>query len=121
MSINIDDNGTIYIHQGDSGSIIIDGLSADKDYRVYFAVKDKNRNTIGNELVVSSNYNTFVRFMLSGDFTDLLVVSADESYAIYYYALKICCDDEENTLVLEKSEFGKLNPIIVYPKMVEGD
>lgn len=121
MSINMDNNGTIYIHQGDSGSIIIEGLSSDKDYRVFFAVKDKFRKPVGEELVVNSNYNPNVKFNLSGDFTDLFVVPDDENFEIYYYAVKICCDNEENTLVLENSEFGKLNPIIVYPKMVEGD
>jgi len=121
MTINVDNNGTIYIHQGDSGQLIIDGLSTDKDYRVYFAVKDKNRKPVGSELVVNSNYKTSVTFILSGEFTDLFVVPADENYAIYYYAMKICCDGEENTLAVDGSEFGKMNLIIVYPKMVEGD
>ncbi|MCR5264983.1 MAG: hypothetical protein K6E29_00135 [Cyanobacteria bacterium RUI128] len=121
MSINMDDNGTLYIHQGDSASVILEGLGTDKDYRVYFAVKDKSRKTIGDELVINSNYNPTVKFNLSGDYTDLFTVPDNENYAIYYYALKICCGNEENTLVLENSELGELNPLIVYPKMVEGD
>ena len=120
MSIKIDDHGTMYIHQGDTGSIILEGLSPDKDYSIYFAVKDKNRNTIGTELSVNSNYMTHVKFVLPGEFTDLLTVPQDEEYAIYYYAMKLCDENEENTLEFENSDFGTMNSIIVYPKMVEG-
>ena len=47
MSLSIDEDGTIYIHQGDSGEIVVSGIPTDKDYTVYFAIKDKDRKTIG--------------------------------------------------------------------------
>ena len=121
MTLNIDENGNIFIHQGDTGDIVICGLSPDKDYNVYFAVKNKNRETIGNELMVNSNYSESVRFVLTSAFTNLLVVPADEEYEVYHYGLKICSEDSgEDTLFVANSEYGQLNNIIVFPKKVEG-
>lgn len=121
MALNIDENGTIFIHQGDSGEIVVSGISTDNDYTVYFAVKDLNRNTIGTELSVNSNYQSYVTFVLSGDFTDLLTVDDDEEFAIYHYGLKMCADDStEDTLFVVNSDYGQPNLIIVYPKKAEG-
>lgn len=39
MALNIDDDGTIYVYQGDSGDINVKGLRTDNDYVIYFAVK----------------------------------------------------------------------------------
>ena len=122
MALNIDANGTIYIHQGDSGEIVVSGISTDKDYTVYFAVKDTDRNTIGSELSVNSNYQSYVTFVLSGDFTDLLTVDDDEEFAVYHYGLKMCSEDDliEDTLFVVNSDYGQPNLIIVYPKKAEG-
>lgn len=121
MTLNIDENGTIFIHQGDTGDIVVCGLNTDSDYNVYFAVKNKNRETIGSELMVSSNYSDSVRFVLTSAFTDLLVVPDDEEFAVYHYGLKICSEDNcEDTLFVANSDYGQLNNIIVFPKKVEG-
>lgn len=120
MALNIDDFGTIFIHQGDSGEVFVQGIATDKDYRVYFAIHDHNRKLIGNELVVNSNYQDTVKFTLSSDLTDLLSVPDDECYALYHYGLKVCSDNVEDTLFVSGAEIGHLNNIIVYPKLVEG-
>ena len=121
MTLKIDENGTIFIHQGDTGDIVVCGLNPDKDYNVYFAVKNKNRETIGSELMVSSNYSPSVRFVLTSAFTDLLVVPDDEEFEVYHYGLKICSDDNyEDTLFVADTDYGQLNNIIVFPKKVEG-
>ena len=120
MSLNIDELGTIYIHQGDSGDVIVQGLPNDKDYRIFFAVRDDKRNLIGDELVVNSNFSDSVTFSLRPELTDLFSVPEDESYSVYYYGLKLCSGDIEDTLFISGSGYGQLNHIIVYPKRVEG-
>ena len=121
MALNIDENGTIYIYQGDSGDIVVSGLSTDKDYQVYFSVKNSKRETIGSELMVNSNYRSSVTFSLTSDFTNLFVVPEDEEFMVYNYGLKMCFDDTiEDTLLVANAEYGQLNNIIVFPKRVEG-
>jgi len=121
MTLNIDENGTIFIHQGDSGEVVISGLDTTKNYSVYFAVKNNKRETVGDELCVSSNYQPSVTFFLSADFTDLFTVPPEEDSAIYYYGIKLCEGDSvEDTLFIANSGYGQMNYIIVFPKIVEG-
>ena len=121
MTLHVDDKGTIYIHQGDTGSITVAGISSDKDYRIYFAIKNKNRETVGHELVVNSNYQNEVTFDFSADFTDLLTVDDNDEFEIYHYGLKMCTPTTEDTLFVENSSYGQQNNIIVFPKFVEGN
>lgn len=122
MAFNIDKNGNITMVQGDSGSLIINGLKTDKNYTVYLAIQDTKRNPVGNELRVNTNKSSSVVFELTGDFTDLMTVPKNESHAIYYYGIKLCSDDSyEDTLIIGDGDIGSSNSIIVYPKKVEGD
>ena len=122
MAFKVDKNGNITMIQGDSGSLIIDGLNTDKNYTVYLAIQDKTRKPVGNELSVYSNYSSGVIFYLTGDFTDLLTVPKDESFETYFYGIKICdsSDNLEDTLILGDGNIGDLNIITVFPKKVEG-
>ena len=122
MAFQTDENGNITLIQGDSGILVISGISTDKNYTVYFAVQDRNRKPIGSELFINSNKSSEVAFFLTGDFTDLFKVERNESFAIYYYGIKVCDADTgfEDTLVTEAGEIGDLNTITVYPKKVEG-
>ena len=120
MALNIDDDGTIYVYQGDSGDINVKGLRTDNDYVIYFAVKNDERETIGSELSVHSNYQPNVQFVLTSSFTNLLSVPSDDGYAVYYYGLKACANNIEDTLFVANTDYGQLNKIIVYPKQVEG-
>lgn len=121
MALNIGENGDVYIYQGDTGEIVITGLPTDKDYIVFLTIKDLKRKTIGSELSINSNYKSFVKFILSSAFTDLLVVPEDEDNAIYTYGIKLCDGQgREDTLFVEKTTFGEPNRVIVYPKKVEG-
>lgn len=122
MAFKVDENANIFLIQGDSGTFIIDGLPTDKNYAVYFAVTDENRNTVGGELLVYSNYSSKVIFSLTGDYTDLLTVPKNEEYAVYYYGIKLCDlqNDVEDTLVLAGNDISGVNMITVYPKKVEG-
>jgi len=123
MAFKIDEDGNISMVQGDSGLITIRGLNPNKNFTVYFAIQDKDRNPVGSELSVSSNNNSYVVFQLTGAFTDLLTVKKDETCAIYYYGLKICdaSSQREDTLIVGSNEIGSVNTITVYPKKVEGN
>ena len=123
MAFKIDKNGNISMIQGDSGLITIRGLNPNKNYTVYFAIRDKNRKAVGNELSVSNNNQSYVIFKLTGDFTDLLTVKKDEPCEVYYYGIKVCDEDaqREDTLIVASGDIGSVNTITVYPKKVEGD
>jgi len=122
MAFKIDKNANITMIQGDSGTIVIEGLSTDKNYAVYFAVQNKNRVPIGDELTLNSNYASSVIFHLTGSYTDAFTVPKGESCETYYYGIKICdsANNIEDTLILADSDLGELNTITVYPKKVEG-
>lgn len=122
MSLEVDEKGIISLYQGDSGEIIVSGLDNTKSLVVYFAIQDKNRRLIGDELKVVASNTDSVSFFLTPDYTDLLEVPVNKSYEIYYYGIKVCENETkvEDTLFIENSSFGDLNQIIVYPKKVIG-
>lgn len=120
--ILIDKDGTMYLYQGDSGEVVITGLDSSVNATVYFAIQDMERNTIGEELQVAVNNSDTVTFILTSEFTDLLKVPKNKPYQMYFYGVKVCeqGDVTEDTLFIENSTYGDLNPIIVYPKKVKG-
>lgn len=122
MAFSVDENGNITLIQGDSGTLIINGINTDKNYTVYFAIQDANRNPVGGEITVNSNKSPSVVFELSGTLTDLLTVKKNEQAAIYYYGVKACDAENlfEDTLIIGNGFIGDRNTITVYPKKVEG-
>ena len=125
MAFYVDGLGNITLVQGDSGKLVVEGLDANKNYAVFFAIQDKNRKPIGSELEVNSNNSTSIVFEIKGDLTDLLTVKKTEETATYYYGIKVCDAETgfEDTLTLgdaEGADIGDLNTITVYPKKVEG-
>ena len=122
MAFFVDKNGNITLIQGDSGSLKIKGLNTDKNYTIYLAIKDRNRNPIGHELSLNSNFNNTVVFEFTPDFTDLLKVNKNELYTIYFYGIKVCSESDqfEDTLLLGNSDIHSVNTITVFPKKVEG-
>lgn len=122
MAFTIDNNGNITCVQGDSGTLSVSGIPTDKNYTVYFAIQDENRNSIGTELYVNTNRNSTVMFIITGVLTDLLKVKKGEETATYYYGIKLCDteDNTEDTLLLGNSSIGDRTSITVYPKKVEG-
>ena len=101
---------------------MVSGLNTDKNYAVYFAIQDKNRKPVINEMVINSNKSPEVVFELSGELTDLLEVKGDETVRVYYYGIKVCDTDDflEDTLIVADGKIGSVNTITVYPKKVEG-
>lgn len=124
MAFFVDENGAITLIQGDSGTLTVNDLPTDKSYTVYFAIKDKKRNTIGDEISVSSNSQSAVSFFLDSDLTDLLTVPINKESEEYYYGVKICATENnitsEETLIIGDSDISDMNTITVYPKRVEG-
>jgi hypothetical protein len=122
MSINIDENGTISLYQGDSGEITVSGLDNRRNYTVFFAIQDKNRNLIGNELQTFSNKNDMVVFLLTSDYTNLLKVPKNKAYEIFTYGIKVVENNSksQDTLFVSNSTYGDINRIIVYPQKVKG-
>lgn len=121
MAFNIDENGNITLVQGDSGTLVINGLNTDRNYLLYLAIQDKNRKPVGNELFVNSNKSPTIIFELTGDFTDLMSVPQNETYEIYYYGVKQCDGNGyEDTLIIGNTDIGYQNTITVFPKKVEG-
>ena len=121
MAFRVDEKGNITLIQGDSGTLVINGINTDKNYKIYLAIQDRKRNVVGDELFVNSNKSSSVVFELTGEYTNLLKVPKNESYAVYYYGIKQCSDDGlENTYLIGSDEIGYQNTITVFPKKVEG-
>ena len=76
------------IRKGDSGSLKIKGIPADKNYKVYFAVYDPVTGEIViPEIIVESNKSAEVTVVLSVDFTNSLEGTEKGrrySYGIYH-------------------------------------
>lgn len=121
MAFKVDNNGNITLVQGDSGSLVVNGINTEKNYTIYLAIQDKNRNPVGEELYVNTNKQASVVFELTGAYTDLLQVPKNQICEVYYYGIKQCSDDGlENTYLIGSSEIGFQNTITVFPKKVEG-
>ena len=122
MSLIVDNDGTISLYQGDSGELVISGLNPEKNYMVYFAIQDTDRNLIGEELQVGVSNSETVTFILTSAYTDLLKVPKNKPFEIYFYGVKACEVDseKEDTLFVSGTTYGDLNRIIVYPRKVKG-
>lgn len=122
MTIAIENDGTIYLYQGDSGELYITGLNSTKSYTACLAIQDAKRNLVGNELQVSVNNSDNVTFVLTPEFTDLLVVPKNKPFEVYYYGIKLCEKEaqKENTLFIADAVYGDVNRMIVYPRKVIG-
>jgi hypothetical protein len=117
----IDEKGNITLRQGDTFELVLNGLPTDQNYKVFFAVQDKERTPIGNEVEVETKRASSVTVFLAADLTDLLVVEEGSMSQVYYYGVKICSTESlnqtETTLVLGEADN---NTITVYPRKVKG-
>lgn len=118
--IEVDDKGMIKLYQGDSGDITIEGLSTEYNYQVYFAIQNSRRQPMGQEIMTESNFNDSVVITLTANLTDKLTVPINKESEDYFYGIKACRADSEDTLFLDGGYFGSKNIMKVYPKKVEG-
>lgn len=120
MSLNIDKNGNIYIIQGDSGEVVVNGLPTDKNYQVYFVIKDLKNRVVANCLQIQSNYNSTVTFSITPEFSSMLSVPKNEEVGFYTYGLKTVDEyGNENTLFVDGCCYEDTNKVIVFPEKVE--
>lgn len=120
MSVKYQEDGTIITFNGDSFKIRISDILTNKNYKVYFEVRDKNNEVIF-EIMEESNNNEYVIFSITKENTEKCSVPTDKTKEIYYYGIKICFDDEEHTVTVKNTEFGKRNKFIVCAKKAEGN
>lgn len=122
MPFIVDADGTITTYQGDTGELVINGIPNDQNYKLFFAVQDKKRNIIGNEIMVNSLHKDSVAITVNADLTNLLEVPMNKTFETYYYGVKLCAPGtlSEDTLFISNGDFATQNKIIVYPKKVEG-
>ena len=116
-----DEQGNITLRQGDSGTLVITGIDPTRDWKVYFAMYDEDRKTVGSEIMVNSSKNATVYIDIPAISTDLLTVPKDEDYATYFYGVKLCSEGIEDTLVMGDGTIETENTITVYPRKVVGD
>lgn len=122
MAYIVETSGNITLYQGDSIELVINGVPTDQNYKLFFAAQNEEREPVGSEIEVNSNYQESVTIKLTGNYTNLFTVEDDKKSQKYYYGVKLCSveDDTEDTLLLGESVIGGLNTITVYPRKVEG-
>ena len=120
--IYVDINGDIKCRLGDSGSIHVNGIPKDDDYKVSLAVFNPADKTILNEVSVQSDEDNKVDIPISVAFTESLGVGR------FFYGIKLT-DSEggEQTVVpgaIEDADGNMAMPtpptFTVKPKLVEG-
>jgi hypothetical protein len=119
--VYVDTDKTIYVRQGDSGSITISGIPTDDNYKVSLGVY----NPLNHEIIAETHENSMesdeIGLQISKDMTETIGVGR------YYYAIKLSVGQNEQT-VLPKAQLDDDNKLfipnapifIVKPKMVEG-
>lgn len=122
MTFMTKEDGTIIARQGDSGEVYVEGVDIDKNYKIYFGVRDDKRKPVGDEVYVYSNYASEVVIDIPANVSNSWEVPKGEEYIEYNYGIKVCDEETgaENTLVFANCEFDTENKLIVYPKKVEG-
>lgn len=111
---------TITLYQGDTGPVTFEGLGTEYNYKCYFAIQNERRVFVGEELIEQSDFKDYVTFKLPAELTNKLTVPANKEYQDYFYGIKACKEDNEDTLFVEDGYFGSKNILRVYPKKAEG-
>lgn len=121
MFIVDEETGDAVCRQGDSGKLLIEGLPTDRAYKCYFSVYDTNRKRIF-ELEEDVTSEGTVVFNLSPSNTNLLEVPTKQKSLLYFYGIKICCeeDDYEDTLTVGDKKYSDKNKLEVFPLITEG-
>ena len=123
MAVFSSNNKDLWMYKGDTGNILFTGLPKDKLYTVYLSIFDEDGDKILNEIAATSfNQSTGVASFIIDE-----TISNDFKVGEFTYALKICADGSEDTVIPEtKLENGIYSQeaapsFTVYAKRVEGD
>lgn len=119
--VYVDTTKTIYVRKGDSGSITINGIPTDENYKVSLGVYNPLSKEIITETQTNSNNLAEVTLGISTEMTELI------GEGRYYYAIKLAKGNDEQT-VLPKAQLDSDNKLfipnapifIVKAKLVEG-
>lgn len=125
MAIKWDDDGNGITYQGDSGKLIITGLTLNTNYTIYLAIQNSKRKIVGAEQYVVTGGLESVEIFISSNLTNKCTVPLNQEYEDYFYFLKACKEDEngnitEDTLFINGATFGDKKVLRVYPKGAEG-
>lgn len=121
MTIIQEEDYTLKIIQGDTGTFEIDSIPTDKNYHVYCQVRDRNRRPVGTQLMEDSGGNDKVTFKVTTALSDRLRVPRCRTFEPYTYGIKIFDPETEEEITYQRNgEIGKAYRLIVYPKQAEG-
>jgi hypothetical protein len=121
MALEINEDGSIDIYQGDSGSIFVHNLNKDKNYKVYLGVQDKKRNFVF-EKTIEANSVEFVEIKILPSDSQLLTVPLNKNFETYYYGVKLeeIGTTNSDTMFISNGTYGDLTEMRVYPKQAKG-
>lgn len=121
MALEINEDGSIDIYQGDSGSIFVHNLNKDKNYKVYLGVQDKKRNFVF-EKTIEANSVEFVEIKILPTDSQLLTVPINKNFETYYYGVKVeeVGTTNSDTMFISNGTYGDLTEMRVYPKKAKG-
>ena len=73
MAFLVDETtGNITLVQGDSGTLVVDGIDTDQNYKVFFSIYNDDGVIIGDEVYTYSNFSPVAHFEIPASLTDLL-------------------------------------------------
>lgn len=121
MALEINEDGSIDIYQGDSGSIFVHNLNKDKNYKVYLGVQEKKRNFIF-EKNIEANGVEFVEIKILPSDSQLLTIPLNKNFETYYYGVKVeeIGTTNSDTMFISNGTYGDLTEMRVYPKKAKG-
>lgn len=121
MALDIYEDGSIDIYQGDSGSIFVHNLNKDKNYKVYLGVQDKKRNFVF-EKTIEANSVEFVEIKILPTDSQLLTIPLNKNFETYYYGVKVeeIGTTNSDTMFISNGTYGDLTEMRVYPKKAKG-
>lgn len=121
MALEINEDGSIDIYQGDSGSIFVHNLNKDKNYKVYLGVQDKKRNFVF-EKTIEANSVEFVEIKILPTDSQLLTIPLNKNFETYYYGVKVeeVGTTNSDTMFISNGTYGDLTEMRVYPKKAKG-
>lgn len=130
MSLYRKNETDLQMYSGDTGSLRINGLPTDKNYKVYLEVTRGSNLEKIFEIMVESNGSSSIVFDISAEKSNLLTVKNINAPEVFYWAVKLCDENGTEDTILPKTEvdhetglatFAKPYKLFVNYKMVEGE
>lgn len=117
MFIIDEETGDATTRQGDTFNLSVSGIS--DDWTVYFSVYEKDTRNIVFELHTTP-VDSVATFFVTANDSNKLTVPHGKKTEKYYYGIKRCKDNIEDTVIIGNKDVGDLNLLLVYPLITEG-